>query len=141
MQIRYCKLLTFATRGVDPERVYSELSHTIIGAAIEVHRHLGPGQLESVYECALAQELALRAIPHRTQVPITVCYKGSRVGEFFADLIVDDKIVVELKAVTALQPVHVAQTLSYLTATQLRIGLLINFNVPVLCRGVRRLIR
>ncbi len=123
------------------ERVYTELSHTIIGAAIEVHRHLGPGQLESVYERALAQELAFRAIPHRTQVPITVSYKGSRVGEFFADLIVDDKIVVELKAVTTLQPVHVAQTLSYLTATQLRIGLLINFNVSVLCRGVRRLIR
>ena len=124
-----------------PECIYTELSHAIIGAAIEVHRHVGPGQLESVYERALAQELALRAIPHRTQVPITVCYKGSSVGEFFADLIVDDKIVVELKAVTTLQPVHVAQTLSYLTATQLRIGLLINFNVSVLCRGVRRLIR
>ncbi len=129
------------TGGAAPERIHTELSHSIIGAAIEVHRHLGPGQLESVYERALAQELALRSIPHRTQVPITVFYKGSRVGEFFADLIVDDKIVVELKAVAALQPVHVAQTLSYLSATQLRIGLLINFNVPVLCRGVRRLIR
>ena len=123
------------------EGVYSELSHRIIGAAIEVHRHLGPGQLESVYERALAQELAFREIPHRTQVPITVHYKGVCVGEFFADLVVDDRIVVELKAVTALQPVHVAQTLSYLDAAGLRIGLLINFNVPVLCRGVRRLIR
>ena len=121
--------------------MYSELSHRIIGAAIEVHRHLGPGQLESVYERALAQELAFRDIPHCTQVPIAVHYKGSCVGEFVADLIVDDKIVIELKAVTALQPVHVAQTLSYLDATGLRIGLLINFNVPVLCRGVRRLIR
>ncbi len=123
------------------EGVYSELSHRIIGAAIEVHRHLGPGQLESVYERALAQELAFREIPHRTQVPITVHYKGCPVGEFVADLIVDDKIVVELKAATAILPVHVAQTLSYLDATGLRIGLLINFNVPVLWRGVRRLIR
>ena len=121
--------------------VHSELSHRIIGAAIEVHRHLGPGQLESVYERAPAQELAFREIPHRTQVPITVHYKGCCVGEFVADLIVDDRIVVELKAVTAIQAVHVAQTLSYLDAAGLRIGLLINFNVPVLCRGVRRLIR
>ncbi len=115
--------------------MYSELSHRIIGAAIEVHRHLGPGQLESVYERALAQELAFREIPHRTQVPITVHYKGCCVGEFFADLIVDDKIVVELKAVTALHAVHVAQTLSYLDAAGLRLGLLINFNVPVLCQA------
>ena len=68
-------------------------------------------------------------------------YKGCAVGEFVADLIVDDKIVVELKAVTALQPVHLAQTLSYVHATPLRLGLLINFNVPVLYRGVRRLVR
>ena len=127
--------------SVDRERIYTELSHTIIGAAIEVHRHLGPGQFESVYERALAQELALRSIAHRTQVPITVFYKSSCVGEFFADLIVDDKIIVELKAVAAILPVHVAQTLSYLNATKLRLGLLINFNVPVLWRGVRRLIR
>ncbi len=123
------------------EGVHSELTHRIIGAAIEVHRHLGPGQLESVYERALAQELAFREVPHRTQVPITVCYKGRCVGEFFADLVIDKQIVVELKAVAALQAVHVAQTLSYLDAAKLRIGLLINFNVPVLCRGVRRLIR
>ena len=80
------------------EGVYSELSHRIIGAAIEVHRHLGPGQLESVYERALAQELAFREIPHRTQVPITVLLQGLlRRRKFFADLIVDDKIVVRLK--------------------------------------------
>ena len=96
------------TRGTIPagERVvYAELSHAIVGAAIEVHRHLGPGQLESVYKRALAQELTLRAIAYRRQVSIPMLYKGCAVGEFFADLIVDDKIVVELKAVAALQPV------------------------------------
>ena len=121
--------------------VYAELSHAIVGAAIEVHRHIGPGQLESVYELALRHELALREIPHRAQVPIPMLYKGCVVGDYVADLIVDDKIVVELKAVTALQPVHLAQTLSYVHATRLRLGLLINFNVPVLYRGVRRLVR
>ena len=121
--------------------MYAELSHAIVGAAIEVHRHIGPGQLESVYERALCHELVLREIPHRAQVPIPMLYKGCNVGDFVADLIVDDKIVVELKAVTALQPVHLAQTLSYVHATRLRLGLLINFNVHVLYRGVRRLVR
>ena len=121
--------------------VYAELSHAIVGAAIEVHRHLGPGQLESVYERALGHELRLREIPHRAQVPIPMHYKECAVGELVADLLVDDKIVVELKAVTVLQPVHLAQTLSYVHATRLRLGLLINFNVPVLYRGVRRLVR
>ncbi len=121
--------------------LFAELSHAIVGAAIEVHRHLGPGQLESVYERALVRELELRSIPHRSQVPIPMHYKECSVGEFFADMIVDDKIIVELKSVTALQPVHMAQMLSYLHATRLRLGLLVNFNVPVLWRGVRRLIR
>ena len=121
--------------------MYAELSHAIVGAAIEVHRHIGPGQLESVYQQALAHELAAREIPHRTQVPITMRYKGASVGEFFADLIVDDKIIVELKAVAGFHAVHTAQVLSYLRATSLRLGLLINFNTPVLWCGVRRLIR
>ena len=106
-----------------------------------MHRHLGPGQLEVVYERALARELETRGLPFLRQVPIDVDYKGERVGECFADLIVEDKILVELKAVTGLHPVHVAQTLGYLRATGLRLALLINFNVPVLHRGVRRLIR
>ena len=78
--------------------VYAELSHAIVGAAIEVHRHVGPGQLESVYQRALASELARRRIPARAQVPIEMLYKGDKVGDFFADFIVDAKIVVELKA-------------------------------------------
>ena len=121
--------------------LYAELSHAIVGAAIEVHRHLGPGQLEATYERALACELELRRIPYERQVPIAMAYKGRDVGQFCADLIVDGKIIVELKAVTAHHATHVAQVLGYLRATDLRLGLLINFNVPVLWRGVRRLIR
>jgi GxxExxY protein len=127
--------------GVSEGLLYEELSRAIVGAAIEVHRHIGPGQLESVYQRALGQELALREIPHRAQVPVTMLYKGCSVGDFYVDLIVDDKIIVELKAVSGFEAVHAAQVLSYLRSTNLRLGLLINFNVPVLWRGVRRLIR
>jgi GxxExxY protein len=121
--------------------IHAELSYAVTGAAIEVHRHLGPGQLEAVYQRALAQELAERAIPFRAQAPIATLYKGVAIGEFYADFIVDDKIIVELKAVDHLHPVHKAQVLAYLGATGLRLGLLINFNVPVLVRGVKRLLR
>lgn len=120
--------------------LHSELTGTIIGAAIAVHRELGPGKLESVYERALAIELRTQRVPFRTQVPIPMLYRGESVGDFFADLIVDRKVLVELKAVDALRSVHRAQVLSYLRATGLELGLLINFNVRVLKDGVRRLI-
>jgi GxxExxY protein len=121
--------------------LHQELSHAIIGAAIEVHRHLGPGQLESLYQHAFEHELGLRAIRSQGQVPVSMTYKGVGVGDLVVDLIVEDKVIVELKSVASLQPVHFAQTLSYMRATELKLGLLINFNVPVLCRGVRRVIR
>ena len=120
--------------------LHSELTGRIIGAAIAVHRELGPGKLESVYERALAIELRGQRMPFRTQVPIPMLYRGESVGDFFADLIVDRKVLVELKAVDALRSVHRAQVLSYLRATGLELGLLINFNVRVLKDGVRRLI-
>jgi len=120
--------------------LFPELSHAIVGAAIEVHKHIGPGQLESVYQRALGKELAFRKIPARAQVPIAMTYKGERVGDFFADFIVDDLVVVELKAVEKVHGAHVAQVLSYLRATELRLGLLINFNAAVLYRGVRRIV-
>jgi GxxExxY protein len=123
------------------ERVrYPELSHAIVGAAIEVHRHLGPGKLESTYQRALDEELTLRRIAHRGQVPVALRYKGRDVGSFVLDFIVDDKVVLELKAVERQHAVHKAQVLSYLHATSLRLGLLINFNVPVLWRGVERVV-
>jgi GxxExxY protein len=115
------------------------LSHRVIGAAIEVHRHIGPGFLESVYEEAVAIEMTLREIPHTRQVPIHVAYKGHRVGEGRMDFLVDDLLVVEIKAVEHLAPIHAAQGLSYLRTTHRRVGLLINFNVPVLKDGLRRL--
>jgi GxxExxY protein len=122
------------------ERIlYKELSYAIVGAAIEVHKHVGPGKLESCYEAALARELSLRDIPFRTQVPIPMNYKDADIGGFFADLIVDHKIVVELKAAEP-RRVHKAQLLSYLHWTKLRLGLLINFDVPVLVHGVKRVV-
>jgi GxxExxY protein len=127
-------------RGDRCSGLHALLTRSIIGAAIEVHRHVGPGQLEGVYQRALHCELGLRQIPHRAQAPMAMTYKGMDIGDYVADFIVEDKVVVELKAVHALEPVHHAQVLSYLRATGLRVGLLINFNVPLLRDGVRRLI-
>ena len=112
----------------------------VLGAAIEVHGIVGPGSLESVYEQALCVELGLRNVHYRRQAPIKVKYKGHRVGESCLDLLVSERVVVELKAVDALAPIHWVQVRSYLKATGCRLGLLINFNVPVLLRGVRRII-
>jgi GxxExxY protein len=117
------------------------LTHAIIGAAIEVHRHLGPGLFESIYERAMAHELAVRGIPFRSQVAIPMTYKGVPVGDYFADLIIADRVIVELKAVAALHNAHVTQVVSYLRSTNLHLGLLINFNTPVLVKGVKRVIR
>ena len=121
--------------------VHKELSHAVVGAAIEVHRRLGPGMIERTYQRALECELRFRAIPFVAQAPIALRYRGCDVGEFFADFIVDGKIIVEIKAVEHYLPVHRSQVFSYLGATGLRLGLLINFNVPVLCRSVCRVIR
>ena len=121
--------------------LHAQLTHAIVGAAIEVHRHVGPGQLEGVYQRALTSELRRRGIPFRAQAPIAMKYKGEDIGDFVADFIVDAKVIVELKAVHAIERVHFAQILSYLRATDLHIGLLINFNVALLRYGVRRVIR
>jgi GxxExxY protein len=115
------------------------LARRTIGAAIEVHRSLGPGFLESVYEEALAIELGLQNIPFARQVTIAVPYKGHIVGESRVDILVANALVVELKAVDLLAPIHSAQLISYLKATGHRLGLLINFNVPILKEGIKRL--
>jgi GxxExxY protein len=117
---------------------FDELSHAVIGAALEVHRALGPGFLESVYEEALCVELRIRDITFARQVPVAVLYKGQPVGEGKIDLLVRNILIVELKAVDGLAPIHTAQLLSYLKTTRLRRGLLINFNVPVLKQGIKR---
>jgi GxxExxY protein len=119
----------------------NQVTERIIGGVIEVHRALGPGLLESVYEECLAIELGLRKLRVVRQLPIPVVYKGRRVGvDLKIDLLVEDHVVVELKAVERLLPIHDAQLLTYLRLTSKPLGLLINFNVPVLKDGVRRLI-
>ncbi|HSQ42727.1 MAG TPA: GxxExxY protein [Fibrobacteraceae bacterium] len=116
------------------------LSQKTIGAAIEVHRHLGPGFLESVYEDALCIELNLQGIRFERQKSISVVYKGFPVGEGRLDLLVENRLIVELKAVEEFHPVHKAQVISYLKSTNLKLGLLINFKVKELRHGIKRII-
>jgi len=116
-----------------------EVTGVIIGGAIEVHRTLGPGLLESVYEECLAMELGLRGLRVQRQLPVALEYKGRRIGaELKIDLLVNDQVIVELKSVEHLLPIHDAQAITYLRLTGKPIGLLINFNVPLLKDGIRR---
>jgi GxxExxY protein len=116
------------------------LSEQIIAACIEIHRHLGPGLLESAYEECLCHELSLRGIPFRRQVEVPVLYKGISLDcGYRLDLVVGERIVVELKAVDSLSSLHVAQLLTYLKLTSFEVGLLANFNVALLKHGLRRL--
>jgi len=113
----------------------------IIGAAIEVHRHLGPGLLESAYEECLCHELHLRGLNFERQVDLPVSYKGLLLGcGYKIDLIVEQQVVLELKAVEKLLPVHDAQLLTYLKLSGKRVGLLIIFNTPLLTRGIKRIV-
>ena len=125
---------------VEPRFEIDEWARSVIGAAIEVHKHLGPGYLESVYEEALAFEFNLRSIPFERQKPVNVSYKGHSVGENRLDFLVGEYLIVELKAVEALGPIHQAQLISYLKAMNLQLGLLINFNVPILKDGIKRVV-
>jgi len=119
----------------------NELTYEINGAAIEVHRELGPGLLESVYEAALCRELALRGIPFVRQAEIHVSYKGEPLDcGFRADIIADSRVILELKSVEQILPIHEAQLINYLKLAHLQLGLLINFNVPVLKNGLRRFV-
>ncbi len=117
------------------------ISEKIIGAAIEVHRTLGPGLLESAYESCLAYELALRGIAFQRQQALPVQYKGVEVDcGFRLDLIVEKQVIVELKAVERFQPIHEAQLLTYLKLTGCKLGLLLNFNVRLLRHGIKRVV-
>lgn len=118
----------------------NELTEQIIGAAIDVHRELGPGLLESAYEAALAYELTLRGVKFETQKSQPVRYKGLLIeAGFRLDILVGGEVVVELKAVEAVLPIHEAQLITYLKLSACRVGLLINFNVPLLKQGITRL--
>ena len=111
----------------EKDLIHNELTRTIIGTAMEVHSNLGPGFLESVYEEALAIELNLQNVPYERQKAIPVMYKGEKAKDFFCDFLVDEKVLVELKALKAITGVEEAQILNYLKATGLEVGLLINF--------------
>jgi GxxExxY protein len=118
----------------------NSLTDAIIGAAITVHRELGPGLLESVYEKCLALELTKSGLQIAAQKEIPLTYKGLALESGFrADLIVENKVLIELKSIDQLLPVHTAQVLTYLKLSNLRTGLLINFNVPLLKNGIKRL--
>ena len=116
------------------------LTGEVIGAAIEVHRILGPGLLESAYEECLCREFELRKIPYERQKELPIEYKGLKLDcGYRLDIVVASRLILELKACESLQPIHEAQLLTYLKLTGIKIGLLINFSVPVLKAGIKRL--
>jgi GxxExxY protein len=117
------------------------LTEQVIGAAIEVHRILGPGLLESIYQRALCHELSLRGIRFKPQQRVPVSYKGVELGdELVMDILVEDQLVVELKAIDCLAPIHEAQILTYLKLTGHHVSLLLNFNVRLLKEGIKRMV-
>ena len=118
----------------------NNLTGEVIGAAIEVHRVLGPGLLENVYEKCLSRELILRNMPIENQKVLAVNYKGVELDcGYRLDIVVPDKLIIELKACESLLPIHEAQLLTYLKLTGIQLGLLINFNVPLLKDGIKRI--
>jgi GxxExxY protein len=119
----------------------NELTHEIIGSAIEVHRQLGPGLLESIYEECLLAELTQRGLATENQYPIPVTYKGRQLNSVYrCDLLVQNTVIVELKTVDKIAEIHKAQLLTYLKVTGLRFGLLLNFNVPTMRQGIVRML-
>ncbi|SCZ51640.1 GxxExxY protein [Thiohalomonas denitrificans] len=117
----------------------NRLAKEIVDSAIEVHRHLGPGLLESAYESSLCHELSIRGLPFARQVSLPVTYKGQRLASGYRlDMVVGDALAVELKAVDRLEPIHTAQLLTYLKLSDYRLGLLLNFNVRLMKDGIKR---
>ncbi|MRT17206.1 GxxExxY protein [Vitellibacter sp. q18] len=119
----------------------NEISSKVIGASIEVHKHLGPGLLESTYETCLGHELKLMGLEVKQQVPLPVIYKDVKLNAGFRiDMIVENKVIIEIKSVDALAPIHTAQILTYLKLKDLKLGLLINFNEVKVIDGLKRII-
>jgi len=119
----------------------NRLSSETIGAAIEVHRNLGPGLLESAYESCLSWELRQRGLHVENQVPVTIRYKGLALDEGYRiDLLVEGKFILELKSIDKVQPIHTAQVLTYLKMTGLKMALILNFNVLLMRSGIKRIV-
>jgi GxxExxY protein len=116
---------------VPTDKPHWQLTEKIIGAAFEVHQNLGQGFLESVYVNALMQELSVKGLKAQTERPIPVSYKGVEIGIYYADVIVEDAVICEIKAVKSLLPEHQAQLINYLKATRIEVGLLLNFGARV----------
>jgi GxxExxY protein len=132
-------LTTEHTELTETRKELNELTEIVIGCAIEVHRSLGPGLLESTYEMCLCRELSLRNILFERQKPIPVIYKGVKLDcGYRADLIVDGRVLLEIKSIEQTSAIHDAQLLSYLKLSGMKVGLLINFNVRILTHGVHR---
>jgi GxxExxY protein len=126
---------------IDQERLshLNELSSKIIGAALEVHKELGPGLLESVYEACLCHELSKQKVSFDSQVDLPIIYKGEITNKTYrVDILVENCVIVELKAVDTISPIHEAQLLTYMKLLNINLGLLINFNVDILKNGIRR---
>ncbi|MFT3786761.1 MAG: GxxExxY protein [Tepidisphaeraceae bacterium] len=132
---------TFFDVDEEPDARLRSLTNRIIGCAIRVHRALGPGYLESYYETALQIEFERSGIAFVRQYPFEVRYEGQLVGEGRLDFLIEDLVIVELKHVESIASIHVAQALSYLKATNKRLALIINFNVPLLKNGIKRIAR
>jgi len=124
------------------EHPTNPISERVIGAAIEVHRHLGPGLLESSYHACLCRELELRGIDYHSQVALPLEYKGIRIAKgYVIDLLIEGSLIVEIKSVDKLLPIHAAQLMTYMRLLRVSSGLLMNFNVDALPRGLRRILR
>jgi GxxExxY protein len=124
------------------EHLTNPISEKVIGAAIEVHRHLGPGLLESSYHACLCRELALRDIAYHSHVTLPLEYKGIHIAKgYVIDLLIGDSLIVEIKSVDKLLPIHSAQLMTYLRLQRVSSGLLMNFNVHALPHGIRRILR
>ena len=121
--------------------IYEDITGRIIGAAIDVHRELGPGLLESAYTAALAWEFSVRNLPFKRESPLPVEYKGSRLDcGYRLDFVIAEKVILELKTADAILPIHEAQLLTYMRLAKIRVGLLINFNVLALKDGIKRMV-
>lgn len=129
----------FVDDEMEPDPELNRITNAIIGAAIAVHRELGPGHLESAYQRAMEIELEHRRIPFQRQVPVMLIYRSQSVGEGRLDLLVEGKVVVDLKSAESIAPVFVTQMISYLKIRKLKLGLILNFNVLVLTKGIRRI--
>lgn len=132
-------IATETQRHKEPAQL-DTLTKRIIGCAIEVHRCLGPGLLESTYETAMCVEMDLAGIAYERQLSVPVIYKGKTIGEYRLDLLVEDAVVVEIKSVERFDPIFEAQVLTYLRVTGKKVGLLFNFNSQLLKNGVRRFV-